>query len=89
MNEFITIGQIVRGVGIRGELKVKPLTDDVNRYKKLKVVYVKSTPYRMLSCRFVALSKFLQWLIVTFVRKARSFPVIIFISLSISLRNIV
>ena len=52
MNEFITIGQIVRGVGIRGELKVKPLTDDVNRYKKLKVVYVKSTPYRMLSCRF-------------------------------------
>ena len=52
MNEFITIGQIVRGVGIRGELKVKPLTDEVNRYKKLKVVYVKSTPYRMLSCRF-------------------------------------
>lgn len=52
MNEFITIGQIVRGVGIRGELKVKPITDDINRYKKLKVVYVKSTPYKMLSCRF-------------------------------------
>ena len=47
MNDFITIGQIVRALGIKGELKVKPLTDDAQRYKALKVVYIKNKPYRI------------------------------------------
>ena len=47
MNEFITVGQIVRAVGIRGEIKVKPITDNPERFKKLKIVYIKSRPYRM------------------------------------------
>lgn len=51
MNDFITIGQIVRAVGIRGELKVKPLTDDPERYNKLKVVYVNGSPRRITSVR--------------------------------------
>ena len=52
MNNNIVIGQIVRAVGIRGELKVKPLTDDMLRYKKLKSVYVNGVPYQISSCRF-------------------------------------
>lgn len=40
MNDFITIGQILKATGIRGEFKVKPLTDDAERYKKLKLVYI-------------------------------------------------
>ena len=52
MNNNIVIGQIVRAVGIRGEIKVKPLTDDMLRYKKLKIVYVNGIPYQISSCRF-------------------------------------
>ncbi len=52
MNEYITIGQIVRAVGIRGELKVKPLTDDPMRFNKLKVLYLKEAPHRIEACRF-------------------------------------
>ncbi len=51
MNEFITVGQIVRAVGIRGEIKVKPITDNPERFKKLKIVYIKFRPYRMENCR--------------------------------------
>ena len=47
MNDFITIGQVVRAIGIKGELKVKPLTDDAERYKALKIVYVKNKPYKI------------------------------------------
>jgi len=52
MNNNIVIGQVVRAVGIRGELKVKPLTDDMLRYKKLKIVYLCGVPYQISSCRF-------------------------------------
>lgn len=47
MNDFITIGQIVRALGIKGELKVKPLTDDAQRYKALKLIYIKNKPYKI------------------------------------------
>ena len=36
MNELIIIGKIVGVHGIRGELKVYPLTDDAHRFLKLK-----------------------------------------------------
>ncbi len=47
MNDYIVIGHIVRAVGIRGELKVKPLTDDPGRFKQLRLVYIKSRPYKL------------------------------------------
>lgn len=47
MDEFITIGQIARAVGIRGELKVAPLTDDKARFASLRQVYIASRPYRI------------------------------------------
>ena len=51
MNELITIGQITRAIGIKGEIKIKPLTDDPNRYKKLKSVIIENRQYRIEKCR--------------------------------------
>ncbi|MDF2840515.1 MAG: rRNA processing protein RimM [Clostridia bacterium] len=42
MLEYLSIGQIVNTQGVRGEIKVYPLTDDASRFNKLKEVYVES-----------------------------------------------
>ena len=38
IKEFLEVGQIVGTHGVRGEVKVFPTTDDMNRFKKLKTV---------------------------------------------------
>ncbi len=38
--EYITIGKVANTHGVKGDLKIYPTTDDVNRFKKLKSVYV-------------------------------------------------
>ncbi|MGI5998438.1 MAG: ribosome maturation factor RimM [Lutispora sp.] len=40
MLEYISIGQIVNTHGIKGEVKVYPLTDDINRFDQVNHVYV-------------------------------------------------
>lgn len=40
MLEYISIGQIVNTYGVKGELKVYPLTDDIRRFDKVKIVYI-------------------------------------------------
>lgn len=40
MLEYISIGQIVNTHGIRGEVKVYPLTDDIKRFDKVDRIYV-------------------------------------------------
>ena len=40
MQELLEIGQIVNSYGIKGFLKVVPFTDDVNRFNKLKTIYI-------------------------------------------------
>lgn len=40
MKEFLEIGVIVKPQGIRGEMKVHPMVDDVSRFSVLKEVYV-------------------------------------------------
>jgi len=40
MEEYLEIGQIVSTHGVAGTLKVKPLTDDIKRFSKLKKVYI-------------------------------------------------
>ena len=37
---FISIGRIVNTHGNKGEVKIKPLTDDLNRYSELEHVYL-------------------------------------------------
>lgn len=45
MSNNIIIGKIIKAQGIKGELKVKPLTDDVLRYNKLKTVIIGGANY--------------------------------------------
>lgn len=40
LEEFLQVGVITSTHGIKGEVKVFPTTDDVNRFKKLKEVYL-------------------------------------------------
>ena len=49
MEETLKIGLIVKPQGVKGELKVQPLTDDISRYKKLKEVIIDGKTYRVLS----------------------------------------
>jgi 16S rRNA processing protein RimM len=40
MKEFLAIGQIINTHGLKGEIKVYPLTDDIRRFRKLTNVYI-------------------------------------------------
>jgi len=40
MGNYLEIGQIVGTHGVRGVIKVKPLTDDITRFNTLKTVYI-------------------------------------------------
>ena len=40
MVEYLKIGQISNAHGIKGEVKVYPLTDDIKRFSKLKFVFL-------------------------------------------------
>ncbi|MEF9933644.1 MAG: ribosome maturation factor RimM [Clostridium sp.] len=39
MRNYLKVGQILKPHGVRGEVKVYPLTDDYKRYTKLKSVF--------------------------------------------------
>ena len=47
----LVVGQIIKAFGIRGEVKIKPLTDDVYRFEKLRTVYVSDAQYKITACR--------------------------------------
>ena len=49
MSDFIEIGKVLKPQGIRGELKVLPITDDVDRFKKLKSVLIDDNEYFVVS----------------------------------------
>lgn len=51
MKEEITIGQITNTHGLKGELKIFPLTDDVKRFKKLKTVLLKNEEKKVIWCK--------------------------------------
>lgn len=40
MKEFLSIGQIINTHGLKGELKIYPLTDDIRRFRNLKRVFI-------------------------------------------------
>ena len=42
MLEYLSVGQIVNIHGFKGEVKVYPLTNDMERFSKLKQVYVET-----------------------------------------------
>ena len=40
MKEYFEIGQIVNTSGLKGFMKIKPFTDDIKRFSKLKTIYI-------------------------------------------------
>ncbi|NLY17965.1 MAG: 16S rRNA processing protein RimM [Clostridiaceae bacterium] len=40
MEEYLAVGKVINTHGVRGELKVLPLTSDVSRFNYLKLVWV-------------------------------------------------
>ena len=47
MTNHLEIGQIVNTFGINGYVKVKPFTDDITRFDKLKRVYINNNEYEI------------------------------------------
>jgi len=43
--KMITIGEILKPKGIKGALKIRPTTDDIQRFRLLERVYIDGTPY--------------------------------------------
>ena len=41
LDEYIMIGEVLKPQGIRGEVKVRPITNDVSRFKGVKSVFLK------------------------------------------------
>ncbi len=59
----LEIGQIVNTFGIKGFVKVKPFTDDITRFEKLKNVYIKDKQYQVQEVKYhknMVLLKFLE-----------------------------
>ncbi len=65
MEELLQVGIISSTHGIRGEVKVFPTTDDVNRYKKLKTVILDTGKERM-ELEIAGVKFFKQFAIVKF-----------------------
>ena len=40
MDKYLELGQIVNTFGIKGQVKVKPFTEDITRFEKIKDIYV-------------------------------------------------
>ncbi len=51
MVEELTVGEILKPQGIRGELKVKPFTDSAEDFRSFKKIYLDGMPYQVLSVR--------------------------------------
>ncbi|MEW9093996.1 MAG: ribosome maturation factor RimM [Clostridiaceae bacterium] len=51
MKEYLSIGQIINTHGLKGELKVYPLTDDINRFKLLKNAYINNEEISIEWCK--------------------------------------
>ena len=54
MEDYLMVGVIANTHGVRGEVKVYPTTDDVNRFKKLKEIYMgdEKAPLHIQSVKF-------------------------------------
>lgn len=53
MREFLRVGQITNTHGVRGEVKVLPLTDDMRRFDDLEYVYIKGKPVNIENVKYL------------------------------------
>ena len=51
--KFITIGKITSKHGTKGEVKVMPLTEKINRFKNLKNIYINKKIFEILESKMV------------------------------------
>lgn len=51
MKETLKIGQIINTHGLKGELKIYPLTDDIRRFRKLKSVIIDGSQKNVSWCK--------------------------------------
>lgn len=51
MEQFITVGQIINTHGLKGELKIHPLTDDLRRFRKLNKIYIDGIEKNIVWCK--------------------------------------
>jgi hypothetical protein len=49
MHEYLSVGVVLKPHGLKGEIKVKPLTDDERRFDNLYSIYLKEEQYRELN----------------------------------------
>lgn len=59
MLKKIVIGEVLKPQGIRGEVKIKPLLDDVSGFRSVKNVQIGGTEYKVLSARADAQAAYL------------------------------
>nr|WP_253197717.1 ribosome maturation factor RimM [Clostridium algidicarnis] len=51
VEDYLSVGQISKPHGIKGEVKVIPLTDDIKRFRKLKKVYIDGNEKVIVWCK--------------------------------------
>ena len=51
MQEKFKVGLIVKPQGVKGEVKVQPLTDDIYRFKKLKNVFIDGVSHKVIGVK--------------------------------------
>ena len=51
MQDTILVGKIVKAQGIKGEVKVKPITKSISRFKKLNYVLIDNNKYSISGAR--------------------------------------
>ena len=57
MEKYLELGQIVNTFGIRGQVKVKPFTDDIKKFDTFKEIFVEKKNqlqlFQIEKCRFL------------------------------------
>lgn len=52
MHNILCVGEIVNTHGVTGELKIMPLTDDINDFKNYTEVFIDGKIYKIMQVRF-------------------------------------
>lgn len=47
LGEYITIGTVGKPHGVKGEVKIVPLTDDIRRFRRLRYVIINNKEYKV------------------------------------------
>lgn len=66
MLDYFEIGIITNTHGVKGEVKVLPLTDDPKRYDLLKEVYIENTQNKRTLYKIESVRYFKQFVLITF-----------------------